>query len=190
MTSTDNLRQDLDYVASAVRRHDRCSGVPSIYFMWAAIIAVGFALPDFAPTLAAPFWMVAGPGGGLLSWWLAARDERRHGTIDRAEGRRHGLHWLITGIAFLVCWLPVMRGAPIEAAVGNFLLVAGLSYALAGVHLERPMLWSGLIMLAAYVVLNLFALPYTWTLTGIAIGIALAWAGISVNRSRQPAIHQ
>ena len=107
----------------------------------------------------------------------------------RAEGRRHGLHWLITGIAFLICWLPVMRGAPIEAAVGNFLLVAGLAYALAGVHLERPMLWSGLIMLAAYVMLNMFALPYTWTITGIAIGVALAWAGISVNRSRQPAAH-
>ena len=63
-----------------------------------------------------------------------------------------------------------MRGAPIEAAVGNFLLVAGLAYALAGVHLERPMLWSGLIMLAAYVMLNMFALPYTWTITGLVIG--------------------
>ena len=101
--------------------------------------------------------------------------------------RRHGLHWLVGGIGFLVCWLPVLRGAPIELAVGNFLLVAGLVYALAGVHLERPLLWSGLVMLAAYVVLTVFALPYTWTITGLAIGVSLAWAGLSAVRAARHA---
>ena len=51
MTTNDNLRQDLAFVASAVRRHERAAGVPSIYFLWAVIVAVGFALPDFAPHL-------------------------------------------------------------------------------------------------------------------------------------------
>ena len=187
MTTNDNLRQDLAFVASAVRRHERAAGVPSIYFLWAAIVAVGFALPDFAPHLAAPFWVVCGIGGGLASMWLGARDSRRHGTMDRERGRRHGLHWLVAGVGFLLCWLPVLRGSPIETAVGNFLLVAGLAYAFAGVHLERPLLWSGLLMLAAFVVLNLFALPYTWTGTGVVIGLALAWAGHAGRRDRLPA---
>lgn len=190
MTSTDHLRQDLDYVANAVRRNDRCSGVPSIYFMWAAIVAAGFALPDFAPQFAPLFWLVFGIGGGLASWWLGAREDRRSGTLDRELGLRHGYHWLVAGVGFLICWLPVLRGAPIEAVAGNFLLVAGLAYSFAGVHLERPLLWSGLLMLAAYVVLSVFAPPYTWTITGVVIGVSLLWAGLASRRTRAPAIHQ
>ena len=185
--SPDRLQQDLDYVVAAVRRHDTSLGVPTIYFLWAVLVPVGFALPDLAPGAAGPYWLVAGIGGGLLSWWLAVRDARRAGINDTADGRRHGLHWLVGGIGFLVCWLPVLRGAPIEMAVGNFLLVAGLVYALAGVHLERPLLWSGLVMLAAYVVLTVFALPYTWTITGLAIGVSLAWAGLSAVRAARHA---
>lgn len=185
--SPDRLQQDLDYVVAAVRRHDTSLGVPAIYFLWAVLVPVGFALPDLAPGIAGPYWLVAGIGGGLLSWWLAVRDARRSGINDTADGRRHGLHWLVSGIGFLVCWLPVLRGAPIELAVGNFLLVAGLVYALAGVHLERPLLWSGLVMLAAYVVLTVFALPYTWTITGLAIGVSLAWAGLSAVRAARHA---
>ena len=185
MASTDNLRQDLDYVASAVRRNDRSSGVPSIYFMWAAIIAVGFALPDFAPTLAAPFWLVAGIGGGLLSWWLGERDARRRGVNDVALGRRYGMHWTIGGVGFFLSALPMITGTDDPGqVVSSFLLVAGLVYALAGVHLERPLLWSGLLMLASHLVLVLFAPPYTWSITGLVIAVALTWSGLAAQRTR------
>lgn len=184
MNDSARLRDDLDYVASAVRRNDRDAGIPAIYFLWALIVAIGFALPDFAPALAAPFWIVCGIGGGLASWRLGERDSRRRGTLDRAEGLRHGWHWTVCGLAFLVCWTPVLRGAPLDTTVGNLLLVAGLGYALAGVHLERPLLWSGLIMLAAYALLSTVALPYTWTLTGLAVALALAIAGIGARRER------
>jgi len=189
MSPTDRLRQDLDYVANAVRRNEHSGSIPPIYFMWAVIVAIGFALPDFAPPLAGPFWLVFGILGGLASWWLGAREERRTGHRDLELGRRWGYHWMVGGLGFMVCWLPVLGGAPIEAVAGNFLLVAGLTYALAGVHLERPLLWSGLLMLAAFVVLSLFALPYTWTFTGIMIGLSLAWAGLSARRQRLPAVH-
>lgn len=172
------LQRDLDYVASTVRRRDRQHGVPSIYFLWAAIIAVGFALPDFAPRHAAAFWLVAGIGGGLLSWWLGARDGWRRGVNDVALGRRHGLHWLVAGAGFLLCWLPVLgQGVPMSSVAASFMLVAGLAYAFAGVHLQRPLLWSGLVMLAAYAILALRPLPYTWTFAGAAIAVALAVAG-------------
>ena len=39
MSSADQIQQDLDYVASAVRRQDRATGVPSIYFLWAGMCA-------------------------------------------------------------------------------------------------------------------------------------------------------
>lgn len=186
MTHQDRILRDLDYVASVVRRGGACAGIPAIYFLWAAIIAIGFSLADFAPRHAGPFWLVAGIGGGTLSWFLGARDARRSGISDTAAGRRHGLHWMIGGVAFLLCVLPAATGrvAP-DLGVANFLLVAGILYALAGVHLERPLLWSGLLMLAAYVVLVLFSPLYLWTITGLVVAAALLWAGFSVRRQRR-----
>ncbi|MEO5810861.1 MAG: hypothetical protein ABIU96_04730 [Rhodanobacter sp.] len=187
MQATDSLREDLQYVTSAVRQHDRTVGIPVIYYLWAAIVLVGYALPDFAARLAGPFWFVAGFGGGLLSWWLASRDEKRRGVIDRATGRRWGLHWVIGGVGFLLSALPMVTGH-VDPAFGatTFLLTGGLIYAFAGVHLERPMLWSGLIMLAAYAVLVIFAPPYVWTISGIVIAFALCWAGVAAQRQRRP----
>lgn len=185
--AAENLQQDLDYVASAVRRSESRSETPFIYYGWAVIIAIGWALPDFAPAAAAPYWIVCGIGGGLLTWWLAARAERRSGVRDKALGRRWGLHWLVGGAGYVVCWLPMLRGAPVQVVVANFLLVTGVVYALAGVHLERGLLWPGLIVLAGYVVLSVFALPYTWTITGIVVALALVVAGMSAQRRQRGA---
>lgn len=186
MTHADRLKQDLDYLSRTVRHHERPVGTPAIYFLWALIVPVGFALPDFAPRSAGLFWFIAGTGGGLLSMWLGARDARRSGVNDRELGKRYGYHWLIAGIGFLLAALPVALGrAPVESAVGTFMLVAGLSYAFAGLHLNRPILWSGLLMLAAYALMMLFQPPYAWTFTGVAIAASLLWAGVSAQRQRK-----
>lgn len=184
MASTDQIQQDLDYIAGAVRRHDRAAGVPAIYFLWAAIILVGFALPDFAPRRANMYWLVCGIGGGLLSWWLGARAARRSGIRDRDLDLRYGLHWGIGGIAFLLTALPMLVGrvSPQQGGAG-FLFTTGLLYALAGVHLERSLLWAGLLMLAGYALLTAFSLPYTWTITGVAIALSLAWGGFTARRA-------
>ena len=73
-----------------------------------------------------------------------------------------------------------LKGTTIPAAgVHTFMLVSGLVYALAGVHLLRPMLWIGLLMLASYAVLVVASPPYAWTVTGMVIAVGLAWAGIA-----------
>ena len=59
--SPDRLQQDLDYVVAAVRRHDTSLGVPAIYFLWAVLVPVGFALPDLAPGIAGPYWCTHWP---------------------------------------------------------------------------------------------------------------------------------
>jgi len=186
MTRSEQLQQDLDYVASAVRRRDQPVGAPSIYFLWALLILIGFALPDLRPQAAGAYWLVAGIGGGVLSGWLGTRDARRHGIHDAELGRRYTWHWLIAGAGFLLCGLAVALGR-VDPLIpgGNFLLVAGLSYAFAGVHLNRPILWSGLLMLAAYAVLVAFAPPYTWTITGVVIALSLVWAGLAARRARR-----
>lgn len=179
----EQLQQDLDYIAGAVRRNHKPAGEPAIFFLWALIVGAGFALPDFAPHWAGPFWLVAGIGGGLLSMWLGMRGSNRSGMRDAELGKRYGLHWGIGGLASLLIALPMLTGrAQPEAVASDFLLLAGLLYALAGVHLQRGLLWSGLMMLAAYAALTAFALPYTWTATGLAIAVALACAGLSAQR--------
>lgn len=185
MSVNQNVRDDLDYVANTVRQQEYRSGVPEIYFLWAVLVPIGFALPDFLPQAAGLFWFVAGIGGGLLSWWLGARADRKLGINDKALGWRYGMHWMIGGFGFLLAALPMIVGkvGPVEGA-SPFLLVGGLVYALAGVHLERPLLWSGVLMLAAYVVMVLFTLPYVWTITGVVIALSLVWAGVAAARDR------
>lgn len=189
MPANDNIRDDLDYVASTVRQQERRSGVPAIYYLWAAIVLVGFALPDFAPRVAGPFWFVTGIGGGLLSWWLGARAERKTGVNDKALGGRYGWHWTIGGVGFFLAALPMILGR-VDPATGtaSFLLVGGLVYGLAGVHLERPLLWVGLMMLAAYVVMVVFAPPYVWTITGVVIALSLVWAGWAATHRQAQAL--
>ena len=185
MTHDEQIRHDLDYISAAVRRQEQPVGTPAIYFLWAVLVPVGFALPDFAPQWAGLYWLFIGIGGGLLSMWLGIRDDRHTGIRDRELGKRYGLHWLFTGLAFMLSALPLATGkvAP-AAAVPTFMLIAGLAYTLAGVHLIRPLLWSGLMMLAAYAALQLLPLPYIWTISGIAIALSLVWAGIVARQAR------
>ncbi|WP_043319966.1 hypothetical protein [Microbulbifer sp. HZ11] len=180
MTDVNKLQSDLDYIRGAIDGDATSGGIPALYFLWAALIAVGFSLPDLAPRFAGIYWLFAGVGGGLFSWWLGARESRRHGYNNTQLGRRYGLHWCLVGAAFLLCFLPLMLGRVTpEMGGANFLLVTGIAYSLAGVHLERPLLWCGILMLIAYGVLVVLMPPFIWTITGISVGIALCWAGFS-----------
>src|SRR3546814_6953924 len=70
----------------------------------------------------------------------------------------------------MLAMLPAAVGlVDVDGALPGFLLVGGLVYALAGVHLERPLLWVGVLMLAAYVVLVLLVPPHLWTVAGVMI---------------------
>ncbi|WP_242112485.1 hypothetical protein [Luteimonas aquatica] len=178
--------EDLSYVVRAVRHSERPRGVTAIYLLWAAVIAVGFALPDFAPRWAGPFWLVAGIAGGLASWRLGTRQAARAGVRDADLGRRYALHWLLAGAGFLLCVLPMLDGhGDAGRSAHTFMLVAGLCYALAGVHLDRSWLWPGLLMLAAYAVLTLFAPPFAWTISGLLIAGSLLWAGLRARAQRR-----
>ena len=185
MTNPQQIKEDLAFVASAVRRQDRTSGVPVIYFLWAIVVGVGFALSDFRPAWSGIYWLVVGIPGGLLSWYLGARASKRSGLSDSQLGCRIGLHWGIAGVGFLLAALPmVMKRVDPATGASYYLLLAGLAYAFAGAHFERPLLWSGLIMLAGYAALTVFTIPYVWTATGAIIAVSLVWAGISCRARR------
>ena len=187
MTTKTSVQDDLNFVANAIRKRDHRSGVPAIFFLWAAIIAIGWALPDFAPAWAGWFWIIVGPLGGLLSWWLGARHAQEMGEVDREEGRRHGFHWLIAGAGFFAVFLPFLAGTASEGMGGidfgrQMLLVIALTYAFAALHLERGLLLPALIMGAGYVALTIWTPPYLWTTLGLVVGVSLLLAGIQARR--------
>jgi hypothetical protein len=61
------------------------------------------------------------------------------------------------------------------------LLLLALSYFTAGVHLDRPLLWIGILMAAGSILVTVVPL-YAWTMLGIALAVSLAAAGM---RSRE-----
>lgn len=186
--STQASGDDLKFVANAIRRRDAKQGTPAIFFLWAALFLVGWALPDFAPSWTGPFWLVAGIGGGALSWWLGARDAVNKGDCDVELGRRYGFHWLICGAAFFGVFLPFVLGGdaltPYAADMlgRQFLLVCALAYGLAALHLERGLAIPAAVMGIGYLGLNVWSPPYLWTTMGAVVSIALVIAGLQARR--------
>lgn len=183
MTTQDQLKQDLDYIANTVRHNDRSGGLPGLYALWAVLIAIGFTLADFAHNIVGWYWLVVGIGGGFFSMWYAGYEERKRGVTNSAEGRRWGLHFAIGGIGWLLTALPMMTGK-VEPEVGapNFLFTTAIVYGLAGVHLDRPLLWCGLLGFAGYAVMQLVDVPYVWTTTGILMALCLGTAAVLTAR--------
>jgi hypothetical protein len=184
MSDPNRLQDDLAFVRAAVGRGRDDRGAAPTYFLWAAIIGIGFALPQFAPRAAWPFWIVAGFGGGLLSIWLGHRHGNRRGVQDPAAGRRHGAHWLLSGVAVAVPMAAIWLGkVPAEVAAPCVLATVGLGYALAGVHLHPPLRFAGFALLAGAFVMLLWPTQHAWTATGLIVALALAVGGVVALRA-------
>ncbi len=176
MPSLDQLREDLDYVAGAVRR-DRKRARPAIYLLWAVLIPAGFALSDFAPLHAGLYWAIAAPGGVLCSFWLGHNAALKQGVRDMVLVRRTALHWTAVLAAFFLYGTALASGhIDLRTSFPNWMLIAALGHVFAGIHLNRGLLWSGLVLSAGYVALVWLPLPYIWTSTGLIVAAALGLA--------------
>lgn len=183
MNDPNRLQDDLDFVRAAVNRSRDNRGAAAIYWLWAGIVGIGFALGDFRPQWSLWFWTIAGFGGGLLSMWLGYRDDTNRGVRDEALGRRQGWHWLLCSIAMgLVTGAIALGRIPPQHGSAVLLAVTGLSYALAGIHMNAPMRWPGFAMLAGSIWMLLWPMPWQWTVTGVVVAAALIAAGIFAAR--------
>lgn len=182
MNPPQTTLDDLSYVKRALAR-DQDSPFPvGIAVLWAAITAVGFPINDFAPERAGLFWMVAGPAGFVLSVWLGYRASRAAGESDRREGMRWALHFGSLLLTMLAAGLGTAWGAFDGAQIGLVaLLVCGLTFLLAGVHLARPLAWVGVLQLLGLPLV--LALPqWRWTLVGGCCAAALLAVGLAGRR--------
>lgn len=167
------VEEDLGYVREMVDRSERDDTPRAIWYLWAMIGGVGFALIDVRPQAVPLFWAVAAPAGFVLSAWLGWRHGRALGQESRREGHAHLLHWAGMGgaIALLVFFAARghLAGEEIAQAI---LLVVALGYFLAGVHLARPLLWVGLALAGSFFAVE-FVEGYVWTMVGAVVALAL-----------------
>jgi len=190
MTDDKQVREDLGYIRSVLNRAEDAENPAIIYFLWAAITFIGFAMIDFRPNLTGFYWMIAGPGGGLLSAYLGWRAGRAVGQTSAREGRDHALHWSGMMVAILLVIPLTVTGALAPNNVERvILLIVALSYFLAGVHLDRRMLLIGIALGGCYL-FTVFArnLPYLWTITAAVIAASLVATGIfaAARQRREP----
>lgn len=179
MPST-RVQSDVNFVREVIARSEHHSTPASIYLLWAAIILIGFPMVDFAPRYVGLFWMIVGPIGGLISFFLGRRASLNAGLIRKSTGIRYALHWtgLMGAILLLVLYFALEPGTLSHDTFGQIiLLLLAFAYFLAGVHLDRPMLWAGLLMAGGYVTL-IFVSTYTWTITGVVVAMAMALSAV------------
>ena len=190
MTDTDKLREDMAYVRAAADRADATT-IPSISLLWAAIVLCGYPLPDFVGDYRwiGRFWLVAGPAGLCLSWWLSYRAQRHAGQADRRTGIHLGLHWLAFLVAGALGRALVAVGHLEWAGFGSLvLLLVSLTYFYEALHLGRRSLPISGVAAACYLV-TLFVPRYQWTLAGVLMAAALVWQALLGARTRDAA-HQ
>jgi hypothetical protein len=184
MSDDRQLRHDLSYVRSVVRRAEGADSPASIYFLWAGISFFGYAIIDYRPEWTGLYWLIAGPLGGVVSGILGARAGRRSGQISERDGRKEALHW--TGMMFAALLLiPLVvseRLAPSDIP-RVILLILALTYWSAGLWQDRRFLALGVVMAALYL-FTIFGdgVPFLWTITGGAIGASLSAAGLFAAR--------
>lgn len=173
MSERASVERDLEFVRNVVERSDRRRGGAAIYALWGILVLVGFPLVDFAPSAAGLMWTIAAPVGTVLSFFLGRSLAKRVGVADGGLAARYMLHWVALLLAMAAVYPLVAMGIVSGRGAGAvLLLLLAFAYVLAGVHLERPLLWVGLVIALGYPIVVLVD-QYAWTAIGIVVGAAL-----------------
>jgi hypothetical protein len=179
MADLDRVSSDLEFVRAAVKRGAVEAGSPGTYFLWAAITLVGFALNDWRPQASGAYWMVAGPGGAVISYVLGGRWARRVGQASSEIGTLHAIHWA-GFMAMILLLVPlVLTGQLTHAGLPRvILLLVALAYLTAGNYLDRRLRWLAFVVVGCYGLT--FALDrWAWTVSGVVLALCLAATGLA-----------
>ena len=187
MNQLQQLKSDLRFVRAAVETADRAGSPAMIYFLWAVVGLCGFALVDFRQAWVPWYWSIAGPAGFLASAYLGRRHAQRTGQVAAAAASRYLLHrgGMLAAI-FLLFLMPMSGLLQWDGLGPTILLILALGYFQAGVHLDRPLLWIGLLMCLGYLFV-MFVSTYEWTIVGVLFATALTVAGLRGNHPHEAA---
>ena len=182
MDQLERLHGDLRFVRGALDDSTQRPSPSALYFLWAAIVLIGFSLVDFRHEAVPAYWSVAAPVGFMVSASLGWRHANRIGQASSSAGRRHMLHWgaVLTAVALAVA-LGMSRAMPLASIGTEILLLLAVGYFTAGLHLDRGFLRTGVLLGIASVVVTL-APVYAWTFVGSTVALSLVAAGIRAGR--------
>lgn len=173
MNDSKQIAEDLRYVRHSIEKAEGDHAPAAIYWLWAVISLVGFSLVDWVPERVGLFWMIAAPLGFLLSLWIGYRSARQVGQLDHVEGKAWASHWLVVMITMFLSLLAALTGVVgWRGFLATIVLLSGLAYLLAGVHLERRMIWVGVVLLLAYPAALLLETG-VWTGLGVLFAFAM-----------------
>jgi hypothetical protein len=182
MAADKQIQSDMQYVRGVVESSQALpSMTPAVMYLWAVIVFVGFLMMDFDMSW---FWLIGGIVGGLASFWLTRRAAETRGQVDQTTMQRANLHWAVALPVGLLLSIPLqMTGQIDEATNGQIaLLIIAVVYFLAGVHIDRSMLWLGGFAVLAYAS-TFFVTVFVWTIPGALLAIGLALAGFQQQRA-------
>lgn len=169
MPDPKTFAADFSHVGRTLSRP--VGGPTAILLLWAAIGVPGFALVDLARGAVPWYWLVATPLGMIASILLGRRAAERRGEIDRARGTRWVWHWV--GLLMAVGSFVVLAAVgliPFRILYTTIVLLLAVAYFLAGIHLDRRLLWVAAAFAAAFPVVAL--LPrFGWTAAGVLVAI-------------------
>ena len=180
MTDTDSIKDDIAYVRAVAERTGP-GHVPAIYVIWAVICVVGFSLVDLVgpgSSWVGIYWLAAGPVGGLVTWWLAARAGARDGQADRRLGKRWAGHFLgFFVVGLLGCVLAAAGELSWSGLSSLWILLLALTYFLAGLHLDRRLMPVSLVLGVGYL-FTLYLPEFRFTVAGVLVAVALVVQGL------------
>jgi hypothetical protein len=180
MVNENRLEEDLRYVRSAVARGEGSGNPAAIYFLWAAITLVGFALLDYGPNHSGLFWMFAGPIGGVISGVLGRRAARARGQASENGGRRHWMHWMAMVLAiFLLVPLTATGRIPPTEMPRLVLLLVAFAYFTGGAYLDPRLRWiAGAVAVCYLMTLAQPQVPHLWTVTAVIVAGSFVACGL------------
>jgi hypothetical protein len=190
MTQSEQIRDDLHFVRNAVARRGSLDRTPALIpVIWGAFILASFAMLDFWRTGAMWMFAVVAPLLGIASWLIGWAHARRVGERDHRAALTQAMHWGSIFIAMLVlCAIAAAHHQRFGGeAIGQVAtLIVGLVYFLAGVHLDRRWMISGLLLLGGAAVVTWIP-RYAWTSLGVIVFLALVIPALLVRPSNPPA---
>ena len=158
----------LPQIDSLLAQSELPQSSPSIYYLWATIVAAGALVQHYLPMWLTHYWITASAAGFLLSLALGQRAASALGQINLAKQSRDSAHFGVL-LIFIITAL-------ITSSASAILLIVGLGYALAGLHLARPLFLVAITIVVLHVLTHLGVIQSD-LITGLILSASLAYTG-------------
>jgi hypothetical protein len=187
MVNVSQIQDDLQFVRQSISKRQSRGPIEGPYYAWAVYALIGYALIDFAPHYANAFFGIAWIPAAIVSGILVRRAKAIRGEVNRAFHGKLLMHWLGGCVLAVACSIGLALAIPdLQKGIASgqvSLVLIGMVYFLAGVHIDRSFLVLGPIVMICGIVVG-FIPHYGFTIVGVIFALGLVLAGLAASRGR------